>query len=201
MLHAPSVALAPLLTALHLPPLASGTGSLDADLRSAGATAHGLAASLNGTAALHAQDGAIDASLLSVLLDGARLPIRLPSAPARLRCLAVGAAAHSGVLDLAPLVVDADRLRIDGVGTVDLGQETLALQLRPLLRAGPGLVVPVRVEGPWRMPKVVLGAEGGSALSGANRDACPAGARTPASGAQPGKKLPKAIDVLRGLLR
>ena len=194
-LHAPAVALAPVLAAWRLPDAVSGQAAVDADLRSAGASWHVLAAGLDGTASLHLDHGAIDAGLLAAL----RLPVKLPGGSTPLRCAAFGFVAQNGVLSLAPLVADADRLRIEGAGQVDLARETLALHLLPLLRGGPGLVIPVQLSGPWRAPKVAIGS--GPAVLAPDL-ACPADQpAVPVLGSTPGKKHPKPIDLLRSLLR
>ncbi len=192
-LHAPAVALAPLLAALQAPATLAGAAALDADVRGEGATPHALAASLSGTAGLHLIDGDIGSQVFTDLLRAARLPLKLPPGETRLRCAAIGFTATGGVLDVDPLVADADRLRIEGAGSVDLGHETLALELQPLLRAGPGLVIPVQLSGSWRTPKVAIGRGSGTPASAA----CPAGVASPGAG----KKHPKPIDLLRSLLR
>ena len=196
-LHAPAISLAPTLAALRLPAIASGNAALDADLHGAGGTLHALAASLDGAATLRLTAGAIDGAVFNLLLGAARLPVKLSAGQTRVSCAALGGVARGGVIVVSPLVADAGKVRIEGAGSVDLGQETLALQLQPLLRTGIGLVIPVRVSGPWRTPKVAVGA--GSPLPPSA--ACPQPASAPLNLGEPGKKHPKPIDVLRSLLR
>ncbi len=197
--HAPAVQLAPLLAALHLPAAASGLATLDADLRGAGATPHALASTLVGTASIRLTGAAIDAGIAAPLLHATRLPLPLDAGRVGVPCAAVGVAAANGMLSVSPLVADAGRVRVEGGGTIDLGQETMDLHLLPTLRSGPGLVIPVRVTGPWRAPKVQLGT-GPLAAPAIDADACPA-SPLPASAPQAGKKHPKGIDILRSLLR
>ncbi len=155
-LNAPSVPLQTVLELAGLPSLASGEAMVNADLHARGATLDQLAASLDGHALVHADNAEIDSALFASVLRAAHLP--LPPAVLgpriRVRCLGLGFDAQRGVLALAPMVADAELVRIEGAGTIDLGGQTLALRLRPLLRAGPGLVVPVRVDGSLRAPHV-----------------------------------------------
>jgi len=71
------------------------------------------------------------------------------------------------------------RLAVLGGGTLDLGKEQLALQLRPLLRLGsgtaaPGIVVPIRLSGSFRDPKssVDLAKMGPTILGAGVSDPC-----------------------------
>ena len=200
-LRAPAVALAPLLAALHLPPAATGTAALAADLHASGDSPHALAADLGGTAALRMAGGTVEAGLLSAVFGAAHLPIPLGHGHLGLRCLALGATAVRGVLTMAPLLVDAGPVVIQGGGTVDLGQETLALHLRPLLRAGPGLVVPVQLTGRWRAPRL-LPDNGPASVTSSTADACQAaGIAVPATAPPVSKKLPNSAELLRRLFR
>jgi uncharacterized protein involved in outer membrane biogenesis len=195
-LHAPAVPLQAVLAAAALPPLVSGNAAVDADLHGRGNTLHQLAASLDGHALLHGTGLEIDSAVLTSLLQATRLklPASLLGPRTELRCVAVGFDAQQGTLSLAPLVADAALLRIEGAGTIDLADETLALRLRPLLRAGPGIVAPVRIDGPLRAPHVApdTGGRLAAAVVQTGSSACPEGA--PA-------KLPKPAELLRHLFR
>ena len=51
--------------------------------------------------------------------------------------------------------LDAARLRIEGDGLLNLGDETMDLHMRPEVRLGPLPVkIPVHLTGPWRTPQV-----------------------------------------------
>ena len=108
-------------------------------------------------------------------------------------------------------------LTLDGEGNVDLGTEGIDLHLRPELRVGGGLSVPIRVGGTLAAPKMQLDAGAlasgrvgimlggppppdrcGPALAAA-RDG-QAGASAPPAAPAPARKL-KPADILRGLLR
>ncbi len=188
-LHAPSLALAPLAAALGAAGAADGTASVDADLHAAGASPHALAAALTGHATLTIGDADVDNALLGGLLGGVLRAARLPenalggAGRTRLRCLDLRLTAQDGTVTVARLLADLPRLQIEGAGTADLGAETLGLHLRPMLRVGPGVVVPVRVGGSFAEPKLALdtGAAGRTALLGALAGLLAGGAAPPAA--------------------
>jgi uncharacterized protein involved in outer membrane biogenesis len=174
-LHAPSLALAPLAAAFGTPGSLDGTAALDADLTGAGTSPHALAASLAGHLTMSASDADIDNALLTTALGGvlraARLPANLLGGVGRtkVRCFDLRLDAKGGSVTVAGFVLDTPKLSLQGNGTADLGTETLNLHLRPLVRVGPGVVVPVRVGGTLLEPKPVIdsGAAGRQALLGA----------------------------------
>ena len=229
-LRAPALALQPLFSALNLSGEATGTVEVDAALRGVGATPHALAAGLDGHLVLVMTDGELDNQLLAAALGGvlhaARLPQELGGGRTKLRCLAVRLDAAHGVASLSTLFVDTGRLQVEGGGTLNLGEELLALRLRPLLHVGPGVVVPVRVDGSFRHPRLTLDAsatvaelagKGGTlakalgiaasenencaAATAAARSFQPEAAAVNAPAPSPPGKLPKPVDVLRRLLR
>jgi uncharacterized protein involved in outer membrane biogenesis len=231
-LHAPAIALQPIAVALGDPYAVSGTAFIDADLHGAGRSPHAIAASLDGRAALAVADGEVSNQMLGLVLGdvlkAAKLPDNLVNGVGntRLHCLAVRLDASHGVVTLPTLVADATRLLVEGGGTLDLGPETLALRLRPMLRTGPGIVVPVRIGGTFRNPKAAVDLEGkngllaalsagehggdvcGPALAAARGGEAPvatsaaaaAAAAAPSPPAKPAKP-PKPIDILRSLLQ
>ena len=78
-----------------------------------------------------------------------------------LRCFALRADVQRGVADLRALDLNSSVLSMDGTGSVNLGDETLALRLRPQGRlAGTVIVVPLQVTGPIRSPDVKVNAIG-----------------------------------------
>ena len=203
VLHAPALALQPFVTLAGLPGGVTGAAAIDADLHAMGATRPEWLRSLAGRSSVTMRDGDIDLGALSQILAAARLPID-PRGRAHLRCLVVRAGIDKGVADLSPLLIDATTLLIQGGGSVDLAQRTMALRLRPLLRTGPGIVVPMTLTGPWAKPKIdvdrgdLAGVLGG--LTGQAADPCrEAGVASAAP--PPATKPLKPADLLRSLLR
>ena len=63
-------------------------------------------------------------------------------------------------------MLNSARFLINIAGTANLGSELLALSVRPMLRTtGTGVVVPVRVDGTFRNPRVTLNAPLGGATA------------------------------------
>jgi uncharacterized protein involved in outer membrane biogenesis len=176
VLHSPSLALQPLAAAYGKPDAITGTGFFDVDLRGHGRSPHALAASADGHLGLAVSEGEVDNATLTGALGGVLRTARLPetlfgtSGRSRLHCLALRLVSRGGVGEATTLVADATKLMVQGYGSLDFGAETLSLHLRPLLRVGPGVVVPVRVNGPFLDPKWAIegGGKGGlpSALAG-----------------------------------
>ena len=207
VLHAPALSVASLLQAGGLAAAATGELAVNADLHGAGRTPHELAATLGGTATLASNGANFNEAVLAGVLGALHLPaVSLGNGTASLRCLSLGFNAAAGQVTVTPLVLDTSRLLVQGEGKVDLNAETLAMQLRPLLRTGPGIVIPLRVSGPWRALKV--SPEVGGLSAGHDADPCAASlasvhappATTPPAPAAK-IKTPKTIDILRGLLR
>ncbi len=156
-LHAPGLALQPLLKAFGAPAYAQGTLEIDAVLTGAGKTPHAIASVLDGHVGLALENGQIDNRLLG---DALRLNIGKGGTSA-LRCLAVRLETKAGVGEFPALLIDSEPTRIDGGGTVRLGPETLALRLHPLARlGGTGVSVPVNVTGTFLDPRVAVDAAG-----------------------------------------
>jgi AsmA protein len=166
-LHAPGLEVAPLLAAAGLPGYANGKLEIYADLRGAGDSPHAIAAGLDGSLGLAMQNGTIDTRLLQNLLGPMLQKANLLALLSRggssdLRCFALRADAQHGVAELRALDLNSSVLTMDGTGSVNLGEETLALQVRPQGRlAGTTIiVVPLRVTGPIRSPDVMVNAIG-----------------------------------------
>jgi AsmA protein len=224
-LRAPGLAIKPVLGLFGLPDDMTGLVEIDADLHGAGNTPHALMAGVDGRLGFAMVDGDIEnrtlVGLVGDVLRAARLPVDLGGAGrTKLRCLAVRLDATHGTAAIAALVLDSTRLLLQGSGSISLGDEALALRLRPVLRlgAGPGLAVPVRLGGTLRDPKAAIdvggaletnlanaaGLQGGRAgvsPSGADRngDLCPGaltaarnGRAGPMPGAAPGSATPAA---------
>ncbi len=198
-------------------PTASGTLDLRADLAGTGDTVRAVAATLGGHAGLSLVDAQLDNAVLERLAAG---PLRaanlsLDGGGTTIRCAALRADAAGGKVDLRALTIDTSKFALDGGGDLSLADETMDLHLRPQLRLGGGLSVPVRVRGTFAAPKTAL--DPGAIASGrvgivlggpAPPDTCgPAlalardgQAGAPAAAAPPVKPM-KPADLLRGLLR
>jgi len=164
--RAPGLEVAPLFAAAGLPGYASGKLEVYADLHGAGDTPHAIAAGLDGSLGLAMQNGTIDAQLLNrwlgpTLQKANLLGLLSHGGSSDLRCFALRADAQHGVAELRALDLNSSTLSVDGTGSVNLGEETLALQLRPQGRlGGTAIVMLLRLKGPIRSPDVVVNALG-----------------------------------------
>jgi AsmA protein len=166
VLRGPGLQLGPLLVLLGLPAEARGAVDVDVDLRGAGQSAHALAASADGHVGVALVNGEIENRLLSATLGQVLQHARLPDLTARpgvtpVRCFALRLDAQHGVAEVKALLLDTNLFYLEGNGSLNLGEETLALRLRPLARlGGTGVIVPLKVQGPFRNPKVEIDAAG-----------------------------------------
>jgi uncharacterized protein involved in outer membrane biogenesis len=172
-LHAPALALQPLAAAFGQPGAVTGTAFVDADIQGHGTSPQALAASATGRLGLAMEGGAISPDVfggaLREVLRAAKLPEQvLGGGMLRLRCLALRLDAKDGVANVTTLTADAGDLVLQGGGTINLGPETLALHLRPMVKLGPGVIVPVQVGGTLLAPKLSVnsGAASRTALAG-----------------------------------
>ena len=216
--QAPGLAAGPVLALLGAPEFSPGTIDLDIQLGGSGDTPRALAATLDGHLGAAMVDGEVDNRWLAALLAG---PLRAANLPAEqggrshVRCAAIRADAKAGLVTLAALTLDTSRLKLDGAGTLNLADETMDLHLRPQLRLGALLAVPVHVSGALLAPKVALdpGVLGpgrvGLTIGGpASADTC-GPALALARGGHPGPapseaepvKPVRPADLLRSLLR
>jgi AsmA protein len=165
-MRAPGLALKPLLAVLGLPDDASGVVDVDLDLRGAGRTPHAIAAGMDGHAGLSMVNGRIENRLIAETIGQALREANLPDFGVRggnseVRCFAARLDAVHGVAQLRALLLDATLVHMEGAGSVNLGDETLALRLEPLARVGGiGVMVPLRVGGTFRKPKATVDAVG-----------------------------------------
>jgi AsmA protein len=161
-MQAPNLAIAPLLGALQLPGAANGLVQVFANLTGSGATTRALAASVSGSAGIAAVNGVIDGRALAALIRPAVraarvIPPELFDAAGQipLRCLAVRLDATNGVGAVNALVLDTSALLLQGSGSVNFGQESLALALKPNLYLGDTeLTVPLTVGGSFADPRL-----------------------------------------------
>jgi len=89
-----------------------------------------------------------------------------------LRCAVANFSAKNGVMTTQDLVIDTDPVRLDGVGHIDLADESLSLELqgKPKNFQIVRLRAPITLSGPWAHPKVGVRAgpavaQGGMALA------------------------------------
>ncbi len=157
-LHAPALALAPLLAAVGQPAYGSGNLEVYADLRGAGTTPHAIAAGLGGSLGLALVNGAVDNRVLGSTLEAVLREISLLDLVGRggtsqIQCFAMRVDAVNGVATFRTLVLASSLLTMDGGGSINLAAETLDMRVRAQARlAGTGLVVPLHVEGSLRSP-------------------------------------------------
>jgi len=210
-LHAPGLEVAPLLAAAGLPGYAAGRMEVYAELHGAGDTPHAIAAGLDGSLGLAMQNGTIDTQLLERLLGPMLQRANLSGLLSHrgsndLRCFALRADMRQGVAELRALDLNSSVLSMDGTGSVNLGDETLALRLRPQGRlAGTIIVVPLQVTGPIRTPGVKVNALGAAASNAGTVAGAVIGTATPLgllSGMLGGGKLldPASPDACAGPL-
>ena len=163
-LHAPAIPLALIAHQAGLPGRTSGALRVDADLRAAGRSAHDLAASLDGPVAATMTDGSLSNAALLELTSAAlqALSIQVPAqGETAIRCLGLIGSFHRGVGRFRTIALDTTYLKLDGIGQIDFGAETVALKLRPLAQlAGSSVSVPVLVEGPFHAVQGRLDASG-----------------------------------------
>nr|WP_294507478.1 AsmA family protein [uncultured Rhodopila sp.] len=208
VLRAPGLSLKSLLVLFHEPSIASGNMEVRADISGAGDTPHAIAASLDGYVGIAMAGGVIDnrllGSLLGKVMDSLNaLDLVGKGGSSELKCFAALMQARRGIATIQPLALSSSLLTTTGSGTVNLGGETLALELRPQARlGGTAVVIPVSVTGPIRNPRAginrlgaaesnagtvasaVLGGAtplgalggliGGNKLTGGSADVCPA---------------------------
>jgi uncharacterized protein involved in outer membrane biogenesis len=155
-LHAPALVLQPLLAALGEPALASGNLEVYADVRGAGTTPHAIASNLDGSIGVAMVNGAVDNRLFGstlgpILKEISLLDLVGRGGSSQVQCFAARLDAAHGVGTFRTLVLASSLLTMDGGGSVNFGNETLDLHVRPQARVGgTGLVVPLRVAGSFR---------------------------------------------------
>jgi AsmA protein len=160
VLHAPGIALKAILAAAHQPSYATGNLEVYADLNGSGDTPHDIAASLDGSLGLAMAGGTIDnrllGSVLGKVMDSLNaLDLVGKGGSSDLKCFGIRMDAQHGVVAVKALALSSSLLTMTGLGTINLGGETVAMALRPQAKvAGTGLVIPVAVSGPLRDPSV-----------------------------------------------
>ncbi len=144
----------PVFDALGLPDDVTGTMNLMADLSSAGASWHELAAGLSGQVGFAMSDAELDNRLLEIVF-GPELRAAKLSLPGSggsggrtaARCLALRLDVKIGLAGLHDFVLDTPSLLLQGEGALQLRDERLALRLVPTLRGGGPPTPAVRIGG------------------------------------------------------
>ncbi len=160
--HAPKLALRPLLAAFGQPRVADGDMELYADLRGVGETPHAIAASLQGHLGLALAKATIDNKQFGALLGRAAGKSDVLNLIARggandVRCFALRANFDQGIGTLQTLALASSLLTMRGGGSIDLGAETVALRITPRGRmGGSGFIVPLKIAGPIRGPSIAV---------------------------------------------
>ena len=162
--HAPSVPLALVARYAALPGQASGTMQIDAQLRATGQSAHDMAASLDGAISASAIGGQLSNAgfikLTATSLDALGIHVPLQG-ETTLGCLALVGSFAKGVGRFHTIALETTHLSLTGVGQIDLGHETVAFKLNPLVQiSGSPVSIPVLVEGPFRAIEGRLDASG-----------------------------------------
>jgi AsmA protein len=192
---------------------------VDAQLNSAGASPHALAAALDGHLGLSMVNGSVSDALLQTMLGSALSRAGVPSfgGDVPVRCFASRTDFTHGVGHVRVLSLDTPQMTLGGDGDIDLGGETVALHLRPTVRVGgTGIAAPVSLTGGFGDMKAALdpvlgGGRVGITIGGpAPNDYACAGQLGIARGGMPGPmpaigrpannpSIKKPIDLLRGL--
>jgi AsmA protein len=158
LVHAPGLPLSPLLATFSEPAVASGNLEVYADLHGTGDSPHAIAASLSGPLGIALANGTIDNRLLGASLGKILQQINLLDLAGRggtsdVRCLAARLQFQHGDGALQSFALSSSLLTMTGGGSVNLGNETLALLVKPQARiGGTGVTIPMRVTGPIRSP-------------------------------------------------
>jgi len=158
-INAPALALSPFLKALNLPDTAEGTMQAELSASGAGDSLHDLLGSVNGQLGMAMVNGTIDGQVLSRLFGAILAAVDLPAGlvgaqgPVPVRCFGLRMDANNGVGQISALTLDSSRLLIQGGGSVNFGDETLGVIIRPQMRiAGDEIGVPVEIGGTFADP-------------------------------------------------
>ncbi|MBP0492001.1 AsmA family protein [Pararoseomonas indoligenes] len=147
---------APLLAAFGIASPVTGKGALDISLRGEGAGTRALAGSLAGHLGLAMTGGRIEPRLLTGATQALRgiVPENAVGGAAEIRCLALRFDLEKGVAQSRALLVQTGVANIGGAGAANLGDETLAFRLRPVIRVGDvSLTTPLGITGRFGNPR------------------------------------------------
>jgi len=156
---APALALSPFLNAIGLPSTAEGTLQAGMSASGTGDSLPDLASSVQGQLGMAMVNGTVDGAVLSRLFGAALSAVDLPASlvgaqgPVAVRCFGLRIDAENGIGRVSALTLDSNRLLVQGGGSLNFGNETLGLILRPQLRVdGNEIGVPVKVGGTFSDP-------------------------------------------------
>jgi hypothetical protein len=126
-------------------------------------------------------DNRLLGSLLGRVMDSLNaLDLVGKGGSSELKCFAALMQARHGVGSIQPLALSSSLLTMTGSGTVNLGGETLAMELRPQARlGGTPVVIPVSVAGPIRNPRVGMNNIGAAELNAGTVAGAVLGSATP----------------------
>ena len=150
------VEVASLLRATGVSPPVSGPAALDVSLTGAGASTRALAASLSGHLGLAMTGGQIDPRLLAGAMSALRgvVPGEAVGNASEIRCLALRFDLTGGVAQSRALLLDTRVASTTGAGAANLGDETLAFRLRPVVRVGDlSVTTPLGITGRFGAPR------------------------------------------------
>jgi len=158
-IDAPALALSPFLKGLSLPSAAEGTVQAELSASGTGDNVQDLISSLNGELGISMVNGTIDGEVLSRLFGAALSAVDLPASlvgaqgPVAVRCFGLRVDAENGIGRVSALTLDSSRLLVQGGGSMNFGNQTLGIILRPQLRvAGNEIGVPVEIGGTFAEP-------------------------------------------------
>lgn len=150
-----------------------GAGRIEVDLALAGRgrDTRAIAATLDGRVGLAMVDGRIDRSLIAAIpreLLSLLAPQGIPEEGLALRCLALRAPVQGGVLNPETFLADTAIGRIgSGGGSINLGDERIALRLLPDVQAGGVRIrAPVGIGGTLAQPQVASVSPSAAAAAG-----------------------------------
>ena len=197
-LRAPGIALGPLLAALGKPAYATGNLEVLADLHGIGASAHAIAASVDGHIGLALAGGTVDIKGIGGAAARIKEAVH-PGAPAgytELRCMALRLDFSGGVGTVKALAFGSAQVNMEGSGSVNLADETLAVSLRShAVVSGARVIVPVRVSGSIAAPQTRVDEIGIAQSNAAAIGALLSGGKLPGGG---GDVCPGALASARG---
>ncbi|WP_159348046.1 AsmA family protein [Roseomonas harenae] len=150
---------APILAAFGVQSPVSGRGAVDLSLRGEGAGMRAVAASLGGHLGLAMTGGQIDQRLIAGATNALRgvVPENAVGGAADIRCLALRFDLERGVAQSRALLVQTGVATVPGGGAANLGDETLAFRLRPVIRVGDvSLSTPLGITGRFGNPRVTV---------------------------------------------
>ncbi|MBV9992761.1 MAG: AsmA family protein [Alphaproteobacteria bacterium] len=154
------------------PPPVEGTLEARAKLHAVGNSIHKAASHASGAVTFVVPSGRLRKSFAELtgidVLNGVGLLIAGDKSDTDLRCAVVKFGARDGTLQSEQLVVDTDPVKITGKGSINLRDETMALEVKgepKEFRIG-RIRAPITVGGPWDRPSVGIKASGALAQGG-----------------------------------